>query len=871
MVGRTISHYKVLEKLGEGGMGVVWKAEDTQLRRIVALKFLSSETVGNEEVKARLIREAQASASLDHPNICQVFGIHEEEGQTFIAMAFIDGPALAGRITERPLPLGEALSIAIQIAEGLQEAHEKGIVHRDIKPHNVMLTAKGQVKIMDFGLASLSGRSKLTKSGTTLGTPAYMAPEQLEGGDVDRRADIWALGCVLYEMLTQRTPFDAEYEQAIVYGILNEEPEPVSAQRADVQPEVDRIIAKALAKGREQRYQHADEFAVDVKRLRSDASGARAEVSDRLPDAGGDESPASQASQTARSASSPGRRELAAWFAAAVATLALVTTLVSPERGTPERTLRKLSIVPPTNTVFDRRESPAISPEGSKVAFVAEDRSGAKRLWVQALDETVAHTVAESEGAGGPFWSPDGRTLAYFSNGKLRALNLTAGPSRALASSTGLEGATWNEHGVIVFAPSYSDGRLWRVSAAGGAAEPLTTVAQGEMFHRFPSFLPDGRRFLFVIQASTSEASGLYLGSLDSDEKTRIADIKSRAVYVDPGYLLFAQRRVLTAQPFDLDTCRLLGEPTVVGGRVASAINLFGHAAFSASKDGVLAYESAPLLELAWFDRSGKLLETLGEPGEYSSLSLSSDDQRLAYELLDPETHAGDIWTLDVRRGAPMRLTSHLDWDMMPAWLPAAKGVIFSRYAKLYRTTAAGSDEAEPFDLGDSMAYQPHVSSDGRYVVYGSAGSIRAYSMMSDSDSFAVVEGPFLAQQPQLSPSARWVGYTSTQTGVQEVYVQAFPQSETKIRVSTRGGSQLRWRSDEQELYYVDPAGRLMGVMVQEHQPLKVGQPEVLVEGPVARGATRHRYAVASGGDRFLANGSGTRIAILGHSGIELD
>ncbi len=231
-MGQTISHYKILEKLGQGGMGEVWKAEDTQLRRTVALKFLSSETVGDDEVKARLIREAQASASLDHPNICQVFGIHEEKGETFVAMAYINGPSLAGKIKERPLPLDEALNMAIQIADGLQEAHEKGIVHRDIKPQNIMLTAKGQVKIMDFGLASLAGRSKLTKSGTTLGTPAYMAPEQLEGRDVDRRVDIWALGVVLYEMLTQRTPFDADYEQAIAYGILNEEPEPVTAIRS---------------------------------------------------------------------------------------------------------------------------------------------------------------------------------------------------------------------------------------------------------------------------------------------------------------------------------------------------------------------------------------------------------------------------------------------------------------------------------------------------------------------------------------------------------------------------------------------------------------------------------------------------------------
>ncbi len=263
--GTEVGHYRVVEKVGAGGMGEVWKAEDTQLRRTVALKFLSSETLQSDDTRARLVREAQASAALDHPNICHVYGIHEENGETFIAMAYIDGPSLADKIKERPLPLNEALDIAVQIAEGLQEAHDKGIVHRDIKPANVMLTPKGQVKIMDFGLAAVTGRSRLTKTGTTLGTPAYMAPEQLEGRDVDRRADIWALGCVLYEMLTQRTPFEAEYEQAIAYGILNEQPEPLTAFRSGIPVPLDRVVGKSLAKAPEERYQSASDFGVDLR------------------------------------------------------------------------------------------------------------------------------------------------------------------------------------------------------------------------------------------------------------------------------------------------------------------------------------------------------------------------------------------------------------------------------------------------------------------------------------------------------------------------------------------------------------------------------------------------------------------------------
>ncbi len=383
MVGRTILQYRIAEKLGEGGMGVVYKAEDTQLRRTVALKFLPRETLDEEEVKARLLREAQAAASLDHPNICHVYGIHEEDGETFIAMAFIDGPSLAEKIKERPLPLEEALSIAAQIAEGLHEAHEHGVVHRDIKPQNILLTAKGQVKILDFGLAALTGRSKLTKTGTTMGTPAYMAPEQLEGRNVDRRADVWALGCVLYEMLTQKSPFEADYEQAIGYGILNEDPEPVTALRRGLPPKVDDLLAKALAKDRDERYQHADDMLADLRVLQKQSSGARKTSSGRSTIAA-----TTGQAVSAMDALLPGavvvqqsrlRIERAL---AAVVTLAFLGSLaVNLTQTPPESPTRRFS--------FSQEgiSATSISPDGRYVAFAAG--TGAESsLWLRALDVT---------------------------------------------------------------------------------------------------------------------------------------------------------------------------------------------------------------------------------------------------------------------------------------------------------------------------------------------------------------------------------------------------------------------------------------------------------------------------------------------------
>ncbi len=449
-------------------MGEVWKAEDTQLRRTVALKFLSSETVDDDEVKTRLIREAQAAASLDHPNICPVYGIHEENGETFIAMAYVDGPSLADKIKERPLPLDEALNMAIQIAEGLQEAHEKRIVHRDIKPQNIMLTAKGQVKIMDFGLAAVAGRSRLTKSGTTLGTPAYMSPEQLEGRDVDRRADIWALGVVLYEMLTQRTPFAADYEQAIAYGILNEEPEPVTAQRRGVPPKVDDLLTKALAKDASERYQHVEEMIVDLKSL---SKKPQKEESKRYGSAGelevdlGNLADQLKSGRTTviRSAMRPSlaaeKKSIAAWLIGAAALVAgLVIGGLAFRSAPPPAPEVRFEILPPEGvlgvSVFEGE--PVVSPDGRKFAFLGANAGGESALYLRSLDRVETAIVAGTQGAAFPFWSPDSRYLAFFTDDKLFRVDVNGGAPQALCDVVDGRGGAWADlegsgSGVIVY------------------------------------------------------------------------------------------------------------------------------------------------------------------------------------------------------------------------------------------------------------------------------------------------------------------------------------------------------------------------------------------------------------------------------------
>ena len=558
MLGRTVSHYKITEKLGEGGMGEVWKAEDTQLRRTVALKFLSSETVGDEEVRARLIREAQASASLDHPNICQVFGIHEERGETFIAMAYIDGPSLADRIKERPLPLDEALGIAVQIAEGLQEAHEKGIIHRDIKPGNIMLTAKGQVKIMDFGLAAVSGRSRLTKTGTTLGTPAYMSPEQLEGREVDRRADIWALGVVLYEIFTQRTPFAADYEQAIAYGVLNEEPEPITALRSGLPTEIDRVIARALSKDRDERYQHVDEMIVVLNGL------------NRKPAPGKSDIPTAETGKPWQSraglAERIGGREKLAWVTSAVFCVGMITVSVihlgEVQQDVP---FRRFDIL--RDGTLDLSGSrthavAAISPNGRHVAFVEAGAKG--KLWVQDLDQSEPRSIDGTEGVQVPFWAPGSDFIGFSANSGIKKVSVQGGSPVLICSKSGTGGASWSADGeVIVFAAGIPS-ELYQVPARGGQPRLLISMQElqdslGEQvdYVSRPYFLPSeagGQTMVFNFGGPDREKMVVENLETGSRELIGPGDFPS---YSSTGHLLHQPSfgvDQIWALPFSLDT-----------------------------------------------------------------------------------------------------------------------------------------------------------------------------------------------------------------------------------------------------------------------------------------------------------------------------
>ncbi len=884
MIGQTVSHYNITEKLGEGGMGVVYKAEDTQLRRTVALKFLTQQGLSEPETKARLIREAQAAAALDHPHICSVFGIHDEDGRTFIAMAFIDGASLADKIKERPVALEEACRIAIQIGEGLQEAHEQGVVHRDIKPANIMLTRKGQVKIMDFGLAYLAGRSKLTKSGTTMGTPVYMSPEQALGQTADRRSDIWSVGVVLYEMLAGKPPFESEYEQAIVYSIINETPEPLTARRTGLPVEIDRVMGKVLAKDPAERYQHVEDLGVDLKSLlgklksipspipRGDtpaaALGARHGAADGTPPGMTDRA---QHAVPLRSS----MRERISWGLIAVL-LGLCIWLAAT-------TLRGPVIRPSQATAFSIVSStagpsafgsPALSPDGSAIVFTAQDGMGSSKLWLRRLDSPEAQPLEGTEGAAQPFWSPDGRFVAFFASQRLKKMQLPAGPAIDICVAQAGRGGSWGTAGSIVLQP-VSREPLYAVPSSGGELAPVTELSAErlENSHRWPHFLPDGRRFLYTARA-TPENTAIYAGSLDSKQARRLLVAQSNAAYAAPhdgvsAQLLSSREGVLLAQPFDAETLVVDGEAVPIArGLPQSRTAAF--APFAVSGDGrVLAYlrGAAPVRRLVSFDRTGQAIREYDAIGDITGLRLSPDGTRALLSLPDPDGGNRDLWVFDVPSGSLQRLTTDPANDWIAAWSPAGDRILFAsdregRGNALYTQPSSGVAQAEPLFGAPVIGAPEDWSPDGNYVAYHDQTmnlNLWVLPLKRETKPIPFGRNQARAQDVKFSPDGRWVAYTSSLSGQFEIYVHSAKDVLSGLaaqspgrKISLGGGAVPRWRRDGKELLFLRPDETLMSVEFTAQGPSSPRPLFKTCPGGYFPEYYRARYDVAPDGQRFL-------------------
>jgi len=837
MIGQTISHYKILAKLGEGGMGVVYKAEDTKLKRIVALKFLSAITLGGED-KNRFLREAQAAAALNHPNICTIYAIDEADGQMFIAMEFIEGRSLREMIEAGPLKIDEAIKFAMQIADGLQAAHEKGITHRDIKSANIMITEKNQVKIMDFGLAKLArGGTMLTKEGMTLGTVAYMSPEQARGEVVDHRTDIWSLGVVMYEMISGRLPFRGEYEAAMMYSILNEEPEPLTSLRSNVPMDLERVVAKMLAKNPAARYQHVDELPVDFKSIDLSASGTS-----RISMAKVTKQPEKQSAFWPRAIP---------WSIAMLFAAVAFVAIWLLQRPTPSPVKRWNITLPESAPIAPIGSAPfgigqpalALSPDGTNLVYVA-DLGGKTQLYRRPMDQFEAMPIPGTEGAYHPFFSPDGQWIGFFSGNTLKKVSISVGAPVSLCEVTSPFGASWGPDDRILF--SQRDGRTFSwIAASGGTPQVLT-----EKNSSFPEILPGGKAVL----VSASPGIDISIILLETGEKKTLLDRGYNPKYISTGHLIYAQGGRLEAVPFDLDNLKVTGSPVPVLDNIRMEAN-WGATQYAISNDGTLVYLSGGYQgksTLIWLDRKGHA-EQLHFPAEtHGTFQLSPDGKRL---VIQAENMKWDVWIFDLLRGSRSKLTIEGN-NRRPVWTPDGRWVTFGSDRtgayNIFMQSADGSGEIKQLTKGKAYHLPYSWSPDGKLLAFAANEDDEIYLLQINGES---KQHPFAATRfnegvPAFSPDGRLIAYGSNEHGQDDVYVQPYPQTGEKWRISTEGGEEPVWSRSSHELFYRN-GRKWMAVSYSMNPKFSAELPRVLFEGDYVNVFGRS-YDVSPDGRRFL-------------------
>jgi serine/threonine-protein kinase len=847
MTGKTVSHYKILEKLGEGGMGVVYKAEDTKLKRTVALKFLTPQALGGEEEKSRFVHEAQAAASLNHPNICTVYEIDESEGQTFIAMEYVDGRSLKAKIESGPLKLSEATDIAVRIAQGLKEAHERGIVHRDIKPANIMLTGTGEPKIMDFGLAKSRDRTQVTKAGTTLGTVAYMSPEQARGERVDRRTDIWSLGVLLYEMISGRLPFKGDYEPAVVYSILNEEPEPLTAVRTGVPVELERVTAKLLAKDSAARYQHVDEVPVDLGRI--DLSGSSISMLGASTPggnaAGASADPAAGRRRVApegtyaRSRVVPWSLALVLMGAAAIVGGLTVGFLMRTPPAREHPPARFAMTFPETVPLDLEYPVVCVSPDGRRLIYVG-DTGPTTQLFLRELDDISVKALPGTKDADEAFFSPDGNWIGFFAGGELKKLYLDGGKPITLCKAQEGAGGSWGPDDTIFFSPAWSEG-IWSISAEGGDPVEVTMPGQGSegYGHWWPEVLPGGDAVLFTKWNTTINDSEVALLSRKTGDWRTLVKGGTYGRYSPTGHLLYAQSGALVAVPFDPEKLEVGRERVPVLEDLKHDPSS-GHAAYSLSCNGVLAYvpgsEWLAQRRLVWVDREGETAPLPLSPGAYQEPRLSPDGLRLAFS----KTEGGvtNLWMYEFSSGAARQLTFD-SYNVGPVWTPDGEGLTFtSSRLGPYSIFQMPSDRSAPEEVliaesidRAAMCWGP----EGEVLLFtaidpNTGTDIWCFSTKGENGARPLLTEDFDEYDPVFHPKGKWFAYASNESGRREVSVRPFPGLGAAIPISTGGGRNPLWSRDGGELFYHD-GDRVMAVEVETEPEFSAGPPRVLFRG----------------------------------------
>jgi eukaryotic-like serine/threonine-protein kinase len=843
LIGRKLGPYQIQVALGAGGMGEVYKARDTRLNRTVAIKVLPRLLSERADLRQRFEREARAIAGLNHSNICALYDIGRQDGIDFLVMEYLEGETLSKRLKKGPLPAVQLLRTAIEIATALDQAHRHGVIHRDLKPGNIMLTKTG-AKLLDFGLAKhqvLSPAAKspsylsplargttgghdtgepgagtetksLTEEGMILGTLEYMAPEQVEGKEMDVRTDIFAFGVVMYEMATGRKAFEGESKASLTAAILTHEPPPITRIQPLTPPALERVVQRCLAKDPDERWQTTRDLTSELKWIaEAGRTGTGLEAAGLKPIATG------------------GRRERLYGALAIAFFLAAIVSAFSYVR----------LVRAPTSTVISEillpekihlGGAPVLSPDGTAVAFFAADENGKSLLWVRSFHSAVARPLAGTDQGASPFWSTNGKTLGFFADGKVKAFELPDGPARVVADAPAEGGGTWNREGTLLFVPDNSEG-LYQAPSGGTAVPVLKLDRSKYSYFAYPKFLPDGKHFLYHAWALDPALSGTYFASLDGKENRLLPKGGGRATY-GSGYLLYLRDRTLIAQAFDPKQGQLKGDGQAIAERVVASLQ---GDFFDVSENGVLIYlagDSLKATRLSWFDRSGKELEVISEGESYQEVRVSPDGTKVALKAGDPNA---DIWVNVLARGVPMRLTNDPGYYTSATWSPDGSRILFGGHGGksqhgIYQMNSNGAGgmgmllAKRPSDPG---LFPTSWSRDGRFVLFvsGAPGNpiqeVWVLPLVGDRKPRLLVQNAF---DGQFSLDGRWVSYTSIESGKLQIYVVPFDATEVlntapgsvashgdKYQISTNGFI-ARWGG--KDVFYLGPDNQMMAAEV---------------------------------------------------------
>jgi eukaryotic-like serine/threonine-protein kinase len=845
--GKRLGPYEIVDSLGAGGMGEVWRASDTRLDREVAIKVLPAGFAENAEFLQRFEREARAISSLNHPHICTLHDVGQDDATHYLVMELMEGESLADRLKKGPLPLHEVLRYGRQIASALDAAHRRGVIHRDLKPGNIMLTKSG-AKLLDFGLAksaaggqgviggltSLPTEHKpLTQEGTILGTFQYMAPEQLEGLEADARTDIFALGTVLYEMATGRRAFLGGNKTSLIAAIVSSQPEPISNLTAMAPPALDHVVRRCLEKDPDDRWQSAHDIASELQWISE--AGSQAGVASAV---------------TIRRKT----REKLAWTIAALAiTAAVVLGAIHFLEPEPDVRTIQADILPVPGSSFvlagEAAGTITISPDGRFVTWLGRGEDGKRLLWLRPLNSRQARPIPGTENARYPFWSPDSRFIAFFTDRSLMKVDTQGGPPLELTTiGVNPRRGSWNQSDVILFSPSSLES-IYSVPATGGTPTPVTKIdaGRGETTHRWATFLPDGRHFLYMAGTHTagtrSEINAIYVGDLEHPENPKLlVRARSNAEYAD-GHLLYVRDGVLVAHPFDLDELTLHGAPFPVAEGVQYSPGFF-HGVFAVASNGTLVYRIAREsndTRIERVDASGAVLGLVREAKEYQQAALSPDGKRLAVSIVDPQVGNGDIWIVDLERDVSTRFTFDPSDEGSPLWSPDGSRIVFTKMHEgtysLFEKSASGDGGETLIVKNDLHLFPTDWHRDGSRIAimsYDPAANLSADLQVLDLEERVVSQllaTSFDEIVPKFSPDGLWMSYISNESGRNELYVSPFPGPGGKWQISSAevtAGS-VFWGADGRSLYYATEDGARMIVEINARgAALEIGSPRTL-------------------------------------------